>query len=219
MRLNFIKNIQLDIKNWQNAVSVKSHGVNWAKYIPPDLSIECVKNNECLTNYLKNKYYNSGDIDLYIEKLKKGVDILEIQNDLEFLMNKKFPEKIEINVLITTFQRCPYNTKEIFFYITYKSDSEYFKKSITTIYHELMHFLFHWHYWQKCRNAGLKENKIDDIKEAFTILLNSILEKRNLPIDKGYKIHQDLRKKIMNLWQKKKDFEFVLEKVIENFIT
>lgn len=219
MQLNFIKNIQLDTKNWQNGVLAKSHGVNWAKYIPPDLSIECVKNDKCLTNYLKNKFYNSCDIDLYIEKFKKVIDILEIQNDLEFLMNKKFPEKIEINVLITTFQRCPYNIKDNFFYLRYQAAEEDFKKSITTIYHELMHFLFHWHYWQKCRNAGLKENKIDDIKEAFTILLNSILEKRNLPIDKGYKIHQDLRGKIMGFWKQKNDFEFVLEKVIENFIT
>lgn len=215
MKLNFIKNIQLDIKNWQNAVEAQGYGVDWAKYIPPDLSIECVKNNECLTNYLKNKYYNSGDIDLYIEKLKKDVDSSEIQNDLEFLMNQKFPDKIKISVFITTFQRCPYNIKENFFYLRYRIDDENFKKSTTNIYHELMHFLFHRYYWQRCRNTELKEDEIHNIKESFTVLLNSILIKRNLPIDRGYKVHQKLREEILKFWQENNDFEFVLEKIIK----
>ncbi len=219
MQLNFIKNLQLDIKNWQKAIMTQSYNVDWKKYIPSDVSIECVKNNECFINYLQNKYYNSGEIDLYVEKLKNKVNALEIQSDLEFLMNRKFADNTRINIFITTFNRLPYDIEGNFFYLYYYSINDGLKKLTVNIYHELMHFLFHWNYWQKCQSAGLKENQIHEIKEALTVLLNPILEKRNLPLDKGYKIHTDLREKIMKFWQQKNDFEFVLEKIIENFIT
>lgn len=217
MKLEFIKDIKKDVQNWQNAVEAHGYGVDWVKYIPNDLSIECIKTNDCLINYLKNNYYDTGLIDAYLKKFKKEVDILEIQKDLEFLMNQKFPDEIKIRVFITTFQRCPYNTKEKLFYIQYRA-GENLKKSITNIYHELMHFLFHWHYWGKCQRVGLKENQIHDIKESFTALLNPILIKRNLSIDKGYKMHQELRNKILKFWQDNNDFEIVLEKIIKEII-
>lgn len=214
MQLNFIKDIQLDVKNWQNAIKAESYSIDWKKYIPTDLSVDCIQIDKCLTDYLNNYYYNNGLIDAYLKRLKNEVNILEIQNDLEFLVKRKFPNKIGINVLITTFQRCPYNTKDIFFYIRYRANKEAFDKSITNIYHELMHFLFHWNYWQKCQSAGLKENQIHNIKEAFTILLNPILVRKNLPLDKGYEVNFNLRDEIMEFWRQNNDFEFVLNKVI-----
>lgn len=214
MKLEFIKNIKKDVQNWQNAVEAQGYGVDWAKYIPNNLSVKCIKTNGCLTKYLKNHYYGAGLIDIYLKKLKKEIDILEIQKDLEFLMNQKFSDKVKISIFITTFQRCPYNIKENFFYIRYRDD-ENFKQSITNIYHELMHFLFHWNYWQKCQYAGLNENQIHNIKESFTALLNPILIKKNFPIDKGYKIHQELRNKILKFWQESNDFEIILERIIK----
>lgn len=215
MKLNFIKNFQLDVENWQKALILQSYHTNWKDYIPVDLPIECVKNNKCLTDYLKRNYYDSGKIDLYIENLKNNINAFEIQKDLETLEKRVFPAGITINVFITTFVRAPYNTKDNFFYLRYRTGEEYFKKSITSIYHELMHFLFHWNYWQQCQLFGLKENQIHDIKESFTVLLNPILEKRNLPLDVGYKTHFNLREKIMEFWKQKNDFEFVLNETIK----
>ncbi len=214
MKLNFIKNIDFDIENWQRSIEIRSYGVDWNKYIPTDLSIKCVKTRECLIDYLKKHYYDRL-IDAYLEKLKNKINISEIQSDLEFLMNKKFPDKIEINIFITTFIRAPYNVGNNYFYVRYYSDKDGVKKSIMNIYHELMHFLFHWNYWQKCQYSGLKENQIHDIKESFTVLLNSVLAKRNLPLDKGYKDHQRLRDRIIKLWQKNRDFKFVLKEIIK----
>jgi hypothetical protein len=215
MRLNFVKNIQLDIQNWQNAINAQGYGVDWEKYIPDVLSVECVKTNKCLADYLNQHYYNTGLIDSYIEKIRDRINIQEIQEDLERLMDYKFPDNIEINVFITTFNRAPYNTKDNSFYLRYRGDENDIGKSITNIYHELMHFLFHWNYWEECQSARLKENQIHDIKESFTVLLNPILAKRNLPVDKGYKIHQGLREKITELQQKNKDLKHILEKIIK----
>jgi len=217
MKLNFVKNIQLDVQNWQNAINAQGYGVDWEKYIPTDLSIECIKIKNCIADYLNKHYYNAGLIDSYIGKIRNRINTQEIQEDLERLMDCKFPDNIEINVFITTFNRAPYNTKDNSFYLRYRGDENDIGKSITNIYHELMHFLFHWNYWEECQSAGLKENQIHDIKESFTVFLNSILIKRNLPIDKGYKIHQDLRKKIAELQKGNENFRHILEKIIKEF--
>ncbi len=215
MKLNFIKDIKKDAHNWQNAVLMQSYGVDWNKYVPVDLPIECVKKDKCLTDYLNQHYYDAGLIDIYIEKIKNKINIQEVQDDLERLMDCKFSENIEINVFITTFNRAPYNTKNNSFYLRYRGDENDIGKSITNIYHELMHFLFHWNYWEERQSFRLEENKIHDIKESLTILLNPILIKRNLPIDKGYKIHQDLRRKITELQQENKSFRYILKGIIK----
>jgi len=215
MKLKFIQNIKKDVRNWQEAIIAESYGLKWKDYIPDALSIGCIKNEKCITDYLKNKYYNSGEIILYIKALQNKLNTSEIKKDLEFLVGKKFPNKI-ISVFITTFPRSPYSVANNFFYLRYRSQEKGIEKSITNIYHELMHFLFHWHYWNKCISYGLDDKQIHILKESLTVLLNPILKKRKLPLDKGYKDHQLLRKRIVRFWQEKQDFNFVLERIIED---
>jgi hypothetical protein len=77
-----------------------------------------------------------------------------------------------------------------------------------------MHFLFHWHYWDQCREAGLSDEAIDELKEALTVLLEPILKKRGLPPDGGYYIHKELREQLAKLYEVSPDFPVFIEKAI-----
>ena len=214
MTLKLIQNIKKDVQNWQSAITMESYGLKWEDYIPSDLSINCIKEEKCITDYLKNKYYNSSEITLYIKALQNKLNILEIKEDLESLVEKKFSNK-KINVFITTFPRAPYSTVNNFFYLRYRPQKNGLKKAITNIYHELMHFLFHWYYWDICEKVGLNGKEIHIIKESLTALLNPILKKRGLLLDVGYPAHQKFRIQLKKLWQKEKNFEKFLEKAIK----
>ena len=214
MRLKLIQNIKKDVQNWQNGITIKSYGLKWKDYIPSDLSIDCVHDEKCITDYLKNRYYNSGEIDLYIKALQKKLNIPEIKKDLESLVRKKFPNKI-INIFITTFSRAPYSVVDNYFYLRYRPQKKDLKKSETNIYHELMHFLFHKYYWDTCKDAGLNNEKIHILKESLTALLNPILKQRKLPLDVGYSAHQELRAKLEKLRRKENNFNKFIEKAIK----
>ena len=216
MKLEFFQNLKIDVQNWQDTFTAKSYGVNWRSCMPKDMSSHCIQDIECLTNYLQNTYYNSGKITSFVKILKNKINTLEIKNDLEFLMGVRFPD-LTIRVFITTLRRAPYSVQNNFFYLSYHQKQNDWEKALSSIYHELMHFLFHWHYWDKCRSYGLDDKQIHILKESLTILLNPILEKKKLSLDKGYQDHQLLRKKILKLWQEKQDFNFVLKKIIQGY--
>lgn len=46
------------------------------------------------------------------------------------------------------------------------------------------------------------------------VLLNPILAKRGLPLDKGYPIHQEFRKKWTSLYEEYPDFLIFFEKAL-----
>jgi len=214
MKLEFIEDIKNDIANWRNSIIANSYGVDWKKFLPEDISIKNVRDNEYLKNYLKRKFYQSGKIPEFKDWLEQNVNFSQTQTDLETLMGKKFPPE-NIKVFITTFQRAPYNVKQNFFYLILIWCESKRKKSITGIYHELMHFLFHIYYWDICRKAGLSDIQIHILKESSTVLLNPILKKRGLPIDSGYTKHQRIRAKLKKIWDKEKNFELFLKKVLK----
>lgn len=211
MKLQFIEDIERDIKNWQNSVAVKSYGVDWKKFLPDDISVKKVYNDKYLKNYLGKKFYRLGKIFEFRNWLEHNVNFIRLQKDLEILVGKKFPSKT-IKVFITTFHRAPYSFEKSFFYIIWRN-SKNREKAITNIYHELMHFLFHWHYWDLCKKAGLSETQIHVLKESLTVLLNPILKQRELPIDFGYPSHQEIRAKIKEMWRNAKNFDLILKQV------
>jgi hypothetical protein len=89
------------------------------------------------------------------------------------------------------------------------------KAKSPVFYHELMHFIFHEYFWWICRKVGLSEPQIHDLKESMTVLLNPILERHGLPLDKGYPKHQALRAKLKELWESKSwTFEDFLNEVL-----
>lgn len=108
---------------------------------------------------------------------------------------------------------CPYNPEEAWFMISMWHN---IPMSITTICHELLHFHFLYYYGKYLKKKGLSQNKIEDLKESLTFLLNeSEFDEIILVEDKGYPAHQKLRVQLNQLWQKEKNFERFLEKAIK----
>jgi hypothetical protein len=213
MIIRFIENIERDIQNWQNSVIAKSYGVDWKNFLPKDIDIKDVKDYKFLKEYLNKNYYEKGEVSIFKNWLENNVDSAEIQTDLQGLMGKKFFK--DVNAFITTFHRAPYDVTESFFYLILRDTNR--KRSITNIYHELMHFLFHIHYWEICKKAGLSETQTHDLKESLTALLNPILKRRGLPLDFGYPNHQEFRASLEKLWNKGENFEIFLKKVLDRY--
>jgi hypothetical protein len=46
------------------------------------------------------------------------------------------------------------------------------------------------------------------------VLLNPILERRGLPLDNGYSVHQEFRKKWTSLYEEYPDFPIFFEKAL-----
>lgn len=210
MKSELIVNKEKDIKNWQESVSKQSHGVDWVKFLPEDISLECVSDSDCLSNYLENKYYSTGKIEEFVGELSKKINAEQIQEDLEEILQCKFKAE-DYKIFITTFHRAPFSLKEHYFFVILKRDIE---RTISSIYHELMHFLFYQNWYEFCKEKGLSDSQINTFKEALTILLNDVLEKRGWPLDIGYSAHQELRKEIKGIRDNEHDFTRFLEKAI-----
>jgi hypothetical protein len=210
MQLIFREDIDHDVWNWQRAVSAKSHGVEWKQFLPPSITLEEVQDEKFLRGYLNEEFYISGRVSDFRAWLGKNVNTNQIESDLVALMKKPFLSSA-VTVYLTTFHRAPYDYNESLFFLFEQKSRE---RSITTIYHELMHFLFHWHYWDKCRNAGLSDKDIDELKEALTVLLEPILKERGLPSDGGYSVHKELREQLAILYEATPDFPNFIEKAI-----
>ncbi|RJO59139.1 hypothetical protein C4546_03515 [Candidatus Parcubacteria bacterium] len=210
MQLLFIQDIQRDINNWQTSITRKSYGIDWKTYLPSDISEAEVNNTKFLKGYLKKHFYQNGKISTFITWMNKSVDEEGIRNDLEILLDEKFPPN-PISVYITTFHRAPYDIQQHFFYLIFREKDR--ERSITTIYHELMHFLFHIYYWEQCQALGLDEQQIHTVKESVTVLLNQILQKRGLPLDMGYPQHRVLREKFKHFWEMEPNLRLLIDKV------
>jgi hypothetical protein len=79
-----------------------------------------------------------------------------------------------------------------------------------TVLHELWHF-YTWHKFGTGEQERIGFKKYNDTKEALTVLLN-IECKHLLPEgaeDTGYSQHQELRKKILKLWEQNPNIDFI----------
>lgn len=214
MKLEFIEDINRDVKNWQSSLTAHSSFVlDPKKYLPKDIAQEKLDNTEYLKQYLSKKFYEPGKISEFKNWLTINVNTTEIQNDIETLMDKAF-SPLNIKAYITVFGLGRYSPELSIFYIIYSSPEQDRRIRISNIYHELMHFLFHFYYWDKCKKAGLSETQIHDLKESLTVLLNPILKQRELPLDSGYPSHQILRANLKKLWSEGENFEVFLKKAL-----
>ena len=214
MELVVAKSIELDIGNWKQTANKKGlnrWGVDWTKSLPPEVKIECVNDENCLKNYLEEKYYKTGVIDKAIGELQESIDRYPIQADLENMIGKRFVEEI-ITIYITTISRAPYNLQKSYFYVIYRDKD--LLREVSGVYHELQHFLFHKYSWQMCLDSGLSDTQTDDLKESMTVLLNKKLEERELPLDKGYPNHKVIRQKIKVLSNEGMGYDELLAEAI-----
>ncbi len=212
MQLIFIQDIQRDINNWQISITRKSYGVEWKKFLPVDISEDEISDGKILKKYLESNFYQTGKVSSFIDWLNNTVHVNQIQEDLEKLFKNTFSSDT-IKVYITTFHRAPYNVQQNFFFLILREKNR--ERGITNIYHELMHFFFHRYYWDQCVAAGFNDQQIHTLKESATVLLNPILEKRELPKDFGYPQHEAQRTVFKRFWKENNDFKSVLDEVLK----
>jgi len=81
------------------------------------------------------------------------------------------------------------------------------------IIHEFSHIAFLEEWNDICKKMGCSENKIQDLKEALTVINNLEYDGIN---DRGYTIHQKLRQTIKEMWQNDSSLLDILAKKVVN---
>jgi hypothetical protein len=159
-----------------------------------------------IDKYLFENKYNIAEI----------IKQYEIDSDKAFEIFIKRAEEIfglklekEVTAYLTINNRCPYNIGENYFFVRISRESP-----TSTVMHELWHF-YTWYKFGITDETVLGKQKYNDLKEALTVLLNvEFPDLLNGKKDFGYPQHQELRAKILALWQEKPDIEFVWKSLI-----
>lgn len=143
------------------------------------------------------------DIEKYIEAYQKDWDAVseEYIKRAEAIFGVPLPEDIAAYMTINS--RCPYSLEENYFFVSLPTYPYIARK---TVMHELWHF-YTWYAFGIEQEEILGKQKYNDLKEALTVLLN-IECKDLLPediTDKGYSQHAELREKIVEIWNNKKN--------------
>lgn len=224
-KINFNYNLKKDAWSWVLIAKDKNlWGLNWRDqiaHISDDLLKKIKGTNFSHAQKIVEEYIQKDVRKKYKNKLMfsemqilgKSWKIVEKKyfKILSKIMQKPiFADKF--SCYFTTGLMCPYNEKENWFMVSMWHSIPF---SITTICHEVMHLQFLHHYKKYLKKRGLKNEQIEDLKEALTFLLN---EKEFSDIilcyDKGCPEHQKLRKKLQKNWAKEKDFQKFLDKAI-----
>ena len=113
---------------------------------------------------------------------------------------------------ITTGSMCPYEEKENWFMVSFGYS---IPSSITTICHEIMHFQFLHYYYSYLKSKSLDRKQVEALKESLTFLLNepefnNVISSKDI----GYSEHQDLRKKLKDIWSKTNNFHELINKAV-----
>lgn len=153
-----------------------------------------------IDNYLVNNY-----IDVQKNTLQHQTDwnnvAQQYQKRAESIFGVVLPK--DVTAYLTINNRSPYSIQEDWFFVNAGGFS-----SIKTVMHELWHF-YTWYKYGFVWEQKIGKQKYNDIKEALTVLLNEEC-KDLLPegvIDSGYPQHQELRRKIVDIWNKEKNMD------------
>lgn len=205
MKLNFKYNKEKDIWCLLNK-GKSSNNSSQATKVYEELVEKYGENPDEKTSVFIDEYIEKNNIDIkkFIHNSEKEFYI--IFNEFQKIAEKVFKTSLddEILVYLTVNNRCPYNIQEKWFFISLSS-----KNSTATVMHELWHF----YTWKKFESEEEKigKEKYNNIKESLTVLLNvecNHLFSANYE-DNGYPQHQELRIKILELWEKNPDINYV----------
>ncbi len=136
----------------------------------------------------------------------------EVSTDFQTIAERVFgvPLNRDITAYLTVNTRCPYSIEEGWFFVSMSKGNP-----VLTMMHELWHF-YTWERFGADEQERVGKEKYDEVKEALTVLLNTECE-HLLPegtVDKGYPQHQELRKRISELWKQNPDIEWVWKELI-----
>jgi len=162
-----------------------------------------------IDEYLEENNYN---VELLAKTFEK--EFVEIADKYHKIAEQVFGVTLKNDVVgyLTVNNRCPYSIQENLFFVSVSVDSA---NRIA------MHELWHFYTWYRFPNDVLKIDPVvyNDIKESLSVLLN--IECKELygegVEDKGYPRHEELRKRIVTVWNKTKDIQKVWDDAL-NFI-
>lgn len=215
--------IKFDLKkdawNWWDACNTKSWGVDWKenisdkKLLPHIVGKSQTKAFKFLLPYLEN-LYKEIDIDKYIKEIQTGFN--KVQAKLFQRMKKVTDRPIYIDTItcwLTSFYRFPYDYEKGYIWIGHNKTME---TQLHIVIHELLHFQYHYYFEKKVCQA-LGQEKQGDIKEAMTVILNDEFGDITPVKDNGYKIHKELRKKLIKFWRQSKNMDEFIDLTIKSF--
>lgn len=217
-RVKFNYDINKDAWSWVVIAKDKNlWGLNWENeiaHIPKELLPGILRSSFSRAVKITEEYIkNSSKIEYNKLIIKEEINSMEnlwrhveakYFKTLEYVTQKPaVPENF--GCFWTTGFMCPYNEKENWFMISMWHSIPF---SITTICHEIMHLQFLHYYRNYLKKKGLKNNQVDDLKEALTFLLNEPeFDEIILSQDAGYPDHMALREKLKSNWLKDKNFQ------------
>ena len=224
-KVNFYYNLKKDAWSWVLIAKDKNlWGLHWRDQIAhiPDNLLKKIKGasfsraQKIVEEYIENdsrKEYKNKVMYSEMQSLEKSWGMVE-KKYFEILskVTQKPIFKDSFSCYFTTGLMCPYNEKESWFMVSMWHSIPF---SITTICHEVMHLQFLHYYKKYLIKKGLKNDQIENLKEALAFLLN---EKEFSDIilcnDTGYPEHQKIRKNLQKIWTKEKDFQKFLDLAI-----
>lgn len=144
---------------------------------------------------------NNIDVQEYIIKYQADWDIMadKYQKIAEKVFDVSLVE--DVTAYLSVNNRCPYNIEQNFFLVPVPAVEQ---RKIAM--HELWHF-YTWYKFGITWEEKIGRQKYNELKEALTVLLN-VECKELLPegvIDLGYPQHQELREKILRIWNEDKN--------------
>lgn len=224
-KINFNYNLKKDAWSWVLIAKNKnlwgSHWRDQIAHIPDELLKKIEKAGfsraqKIVEEYIKNdskKEYRNKVMRSEMRTLEESWKVVE-KKYFETLskITQKPIFKHNFSCYFTTGLMCPYNEKEGWFMVSLWHSIPF---SITTICHEVTHLQFLHYYKKYLIKKGLKNEQIENLKEALTFLLNED-EFADIVLcnDNGYPEHQKLRKKLQVIWQKEKSFQKFLDLAI-----
>lgn len=146
---------------------------------------------------------NNIDISRRIEDFQRDWESIstEFQRKAESIFSAALPD--DVTAYLTVNSRCPYDIRNKYFYVSLTAP-----QPSRTAMHELWHF-YTLYGLGTDQEEKIGKQKYNDLKESLTVLLN--VECKNLlpegVVDMGYTQHQDLRKKILEYWEKDKNIK------------
>jgi hypothetical protein len=212
------QSIRKDAWNWWSACNKISYSVDWKQRIEKKLQNKLVGRTKervfsFLIPYLRNLYKKEN----INQKKKELQNILKKQqNEILKRMEKVIGKKIyreNFTCFLTTFPRAPYDYHRGYVWIPIIWPKETY---IRIFVHELLHFQTY-AYWQTMCLKKLTMQEFEDLKEALTIVLNEEFMDLIIWPDKGYKIHENLRSKLLKFWKANKNFDELIKYGVKEF--
>lgn len=216
------RDVEKEAKNYWRIANYTFYELDMSKKIPENF-LKKIKNikypnvkNLIKKEIKKNKKKYPGNFNWlksdflpYLPKREK-----QIISRLDQIHNKKFPAKF-VKLYFTSIGLGYYGKEKEGFWINISGSYKDKDSLVELIIHELMHLYFGIYYRKICFKEGLTLQETEDIKEAFTALINEEFKGIIRTKDKGYKIHEKLRENILKQWKKSKDFKKILLSTIK----